>query len=131
MPVSIKDILEKCKGAARLVEREDIFTALIIILVALSSFGLGRLSGTAAGRAPVRIETGGGLSSATGESLSEAGSEMSPMQGGFVASKNGTAYHFPWCSGALRIKEENKIWFETREAAAAAGYRPAKNCDGL
>lgn len=49
----------------------------------------------------------------------------------YVASKNGARYHYPWCSGAQNIKEENKLWFATKEAAEAAGYTPAQNCDGL
>jgi methylphosphotriester-DNA--protein-cysteine methyltransferase len=52
-------------------------------------------------------------------------------KGTYVASKSGSAYHFPWCSGAQRIKEENKVWFETKEEAELAGYRPASNCKGL
>lgn len=49
----------------------------------------------------------------------------------YVASKNGSVYHLPWCSGAKRIKDENKVWFESKVAAEAAGYRPASNCKGL
>ena len=53
------------------------------------------------------------------------------QQGKFVASKSGSAYHYPWCPSALKIKEENKVWFETREEAEAKGYKPAANCPGL
>jgi hypothetical protein len=53
------------------------------------------------------------------------------QDGRYVASKNGSAYHLPWCSGAARIKEENKIWFATKEEAEAAGYRAASNCKGI
>jgi len=49
----------------------------------------------------------------------------------FVASKKGKVYHFPWCPGAKAIKEDNKIYFSSREEAEKAGYRPAKNCPGL
>lgn len=48
-----------------------------------------------------------------------------------VASKNGEVYHYVWCSGAKRIKEENKIYFNSKEEAEKAGYRAAKNCPGL
>jgi len=48
-----------------------------------------------------------------------------------VASKNGEVYHYVWCSGAKRIKEENKIYFKSKEEAEKAGLRPAKNCPGL
>ncbi|MFC1617933.1 hypothetical protein ACFL2B_01480 [Patescibacteria group bacterium] len=42
--------------------------------------------------------------------------------GQFVASKNGKKYH-PTDSGtAKRIKEENKIFYQTKQAAEAAGY---------
>ena len=49
----------------------------------------------------------------------------------FVASKNGSVYHYPWYPGAQQIKEENKIYFNSKEEAEKAGYRPAKNCPGL
>lgn len=49
----------------------------------------------------------------------------------YVASKNGTKYHLPTCSGAKRIKEENKIWFDSKQEAEKAGYSPAKNCKGI
>jgi len=51
--------------------------------------------------------------------------------GEYVGSRSGSVYHLPWCSGAQRIAEENKVWFETQEEAEAAGYRAAKNCPGL
>lgn len=44
-----------------------------------------------------------------------------------VASKNGETYYYVWCSGANRIKEENKIYFNSKEEAEKAGYREAKN----
>lgn len=49
----------------------------------------------------------------------------------YVASKNGTKYHLPTCPGAKRIKEENKIWFDSKAEAEQAGYEPAKNCKGI
>ena len=53
------------------------------------------------------------------------------IMGNYVASKSGTKYHYPWCPGAQSIKEENKIWFFTKEEAEKAGYQPASNCKGL
>lgn len=52
-------------------------------------------------------------------------------KGLYVASKNGTKYHLPTCPGAKRIKEENKIWFDSKTEAEQAGYEPAKNCKGI
>ncbi len=46
----------------------------------------------------------------------------------FVASESGTVYYYKKCSGYKRIKEENRVWFNTKEDAEVAGYRIAKNC---
>ncbi len=99
---------------------KDLILVLVIILVALISFGLGRLSKIGESRVPITIEN---LPAAVNESV--------PTDKIFVASKNGTKYHYPWCSGAQSIKEENKIWFSTAEEAKKAGYEPASNCKGL
>ncbi len=50
-----------------------------------------------------------------------------PM-GNFLASINGTAYYPKDCAAANRIKEENRIWFDTKKEAEIQGYRPAQNC---
>lgn len=122
----------------------DVVTVAIIVTVGLASFGLGRLSALESLRDPVRI-TGsvantlrqplsGSTDGVSGETESvESDSDFANVnQGGKVlGSKNGTKYHFPWCSGAQRIKEENKRWFDTVASARAAGYSPAANCKGL
>ncbi len=46
-----------------------------------------------------------------------------------TASRNGTKYYFPWCSGVARIKEENKITFPDENSAKSAGYSKAANCE--
>ena len=48
--------------------------------------------------------------------------------GDFLASINGEAYYPKDCAAANRIKEENRIWFNTKEEAEIQGYRPAQNC---
>ncbi|MBP6924602.1 MAG: hypothetical protein KBB78_03465 [Candidatus Pacebacteria bacterium] len=53
------------------------------------------------------------------------------VEEGVVASKSGTKYHLPTCSGAKSIKPENLISFASVAAAEAAGYTPAANCKGL
>jgi hypothetical protein len=58
-------------------------------------------------------------------------SAVQPTTGVYVASKSGTKYYLPSCSGAKRIKEENKVWFQTKEEAEKAGYGPASGCKGL
>jgi hypothetical protein len=132
----IKEWLAKDKGQA-------LATALILILTAVASFGLGRLSKLGESRSPVRWEPAGittqivesqeaGLGSGGAASAALA-APASPgrEQGQVVASKNSNKYHLPWCSGAQRIKEENKVWFKTIADAKAAGLSPAANCPGL
>ena len=48
-----------------------------------------------------------------------------------AASRNGTRYYYPWCGGLSRIKEANKVWFKTVEAAEQAGYAIASGCERL
>ena len=50
------------------------------------------------------------------------------MSGNFVVSINGKAYYPANCEAAKRIKEENRIWFASKEEAEADGYKSAQNC---
>jgi hypothetical protein len=45
-----------------------------------------------------------------------------------LASKSGTRYYFPNCSGVKRIKTENLVYFKTVEEAEKKGLTLAKNC---
>lgn len=65
------------------------------------------------------------------KSMVTAPAQATDSRGVYVGSKNGTKYHLPWCSGAKNIKEENKIWFGSKEDAASKGYSPASNCKGI
>lgn len=113
---------------------EAFYSACILVVVSLASFGLGRQSVVGQGS----METMGTVTSTTVRPASFAPEQMtetvlvtgtSTVQ--YVASKNGTKYHLPWCSGAQRISEENKVWFTSKEDAEAAGYSPAANCKGI
>ncbi len=90
----------------------------ILVLASVFSFGLGYLAGRDAGRI--------GDSVMFEEPLSTTATE-----GQVLASKNGTKYYLPWCAGADRIPDANKVWFASSDAAAEAGYTPAANCAGL
>lgn len=137
----LSNFTEKCKIVLRkLTRREDLFLAILIFLVGFGSFGLGRLSVIEEKNEPVRIYNSKSFSHSF--SLKEDQedqqdeqkmfeSKKGSLSGGFVASVNGSKYHFPWCPSAGRIKEENKIWFANQEEAKSAGYEPAKNCPGL
>lgn len=81
-------------------------------------------------REPIRIEPGLAALTAEVAPVTEVRPE-SKTGGKIVGSKNGSKYHYPWCQGAERIKEENKVWFATAAEAKRAGYTPAANCPGL
>ncbi len=142
--MSIAYLQEKIKQIGSFIGRKDVYTALIIILVGVGSFGLGRLSGLDKNRSPITLEhmiaeqaaptasPAGALGSSSPEKVSNENVQekvtQTPLEGGVVASKNSTKYHFPWCAGAKQIKEENKIWFASAAEAEKAGYTKAGNC---
>jgi len=116
--------------------KSDIYIATIIFLVSLASFGLGRLSVLWPKKEPITITGTDRKSQAANNEengLNESSASLISkiLKGKYVGSKSGKAYHFPWCAGALKIKEGNKIWFQTKEEAEKAGYKPAGNCEGL
>lgn len=117
------------------------FVAAVLVLVAVIGFALGRISGLQEKREPVRVISASASSDllsppyikeGTGQETAEVkGASTQTNSGSVVASKNGTKYHYPWCAGAGQISEKNKIYFDSTEAARAAGYTPAANCKGL
>lgn len=145
--MSIKDTLLKIKDECRnsffalshktkRAFRADFFTAIVIIFVAFSGFGLGRLSALEGKKVPIFIERSFSFTPPSDEVISEkdltSGKTIrNPSEKSFVASRSGTRYYFPWCGSASRIKEENKIWFASEAEARKAGFTPAANCKGL
>lgn len=145
--MTIHELQFKIKSAAKHLNTKEVYTAFIIILVGFASFGLGRISKLEEVKTPIRIEQGTSAissilhlpfsslkadpSSGGQEGTEEVVNVLPSISGQFVASKGGTKYHFPWCSGAQRISEANKIWFNSVEEARKAGYTPAANCKGL
>lgn len=47
---------------------------------------------------------------------------------GYVGSTDSDKYHSPGCRWVKKILPENEIWFESKEAAEAAGYSPCGTC---
>lgn len=138
--MSITETAQKIKNFFRESgSREKFLTIAIICLVGTASFGLGRISALENGREPVKIENlplEANVSTSLNREVETEEKEVSEgvilKAGGMVvASKNGGKYHFPWCSGAQRILEENKLYFASIEEARAEGYTPAANCKGL
>jgi uncharacterized protein (UPF0333 family) len=137
--MSIHPILEKIKAFILQVEFETYLMILIIILVGLAGFGLGKLSNAGEGKAVI-IQTENtqnlkldaannpqNTASAIGtvtENLNNNNSNPSNI----VASKNGTKYYFSWCSGVGRIQDQNKVYFTSEQEAIDAGYTKASGC---
>jgi len=98
----------------------EVLYVIIVLCVGVSGFILGRLSNSEEYRPAIRM-------------FESKTYDRAPMVigGKVVASKNGTKYHFPWCSGARTMSDANKVWFDSEENARAAGYTPAGNCKGL
>lgn len=136
---------------------QDLLLAACMVLLATASFGLGYLAAKEGGGAKSDgfwVEQAGAttspdtLSAAVGAAALAAGTQqtavapkpipvsatpiaVAPASGMYLASKNGTKYYLPSCSGAKRIKDENKVWFATKADAEASGRTPASNCPGI
>ncbi|MCK4918657.1 MAG: hypothetical protein KAS02_02650 [Candidatus Pacebacteria bacterium] len=138
---SIKEKLNKIKEKPLLnkqigdsfVNNNQFFNTALIILVAFSSFGLGRLSIAEENGKNIITESLGtqNIVSINSSSFSAGEENGVLLTGKYIASRNSNLYHAPWCSGAQRIKEENQIWFNSKEEAEASGRSPASNCKGI
>jgi len=135
MLIMLSEIIKLCKRLVGWVKtnNKELYLATIIILTAVISFGLGRLSKIREEKTPITIEN-----VKENEETSESKSlSTSNVDSGikadkiFVASRNGKKYYYAWCESANVIKEQNRIWFSTQAEAEKAGYQPAANCKGL
>ena len=131
----LSEIIKLCKRPAGWVKNnnKELYLTAVIILVAVISFGLGRLSKIREEKTPITIEN---LKENTETSESKSLSTSNVNSGIkadkiFVASKNGKKYYYAWCESANVIKEQNRVWFSTQAEAEKAGYQPAANCKGL
>lgn len=134
---------------------DGLLTALVVLLASSASYGLGILTGqdmagerggveiqqvapgtdlsASAALAPIPKSSKSGTVSKTytPPAKQEKSGTATAETGKYVASKNGTKYYLPSCGTANRIKEENKIYFNTKEEAEAAGFGPSSTCKGL
>ncbi|MDO8183772.1 MAG: hypothetical protein Q7T49_02200 [bacterium] len=117
MPI-LQHIWSKCKT--------EWFTGLVLILVAVAAFGLGRLSTLKPVKTPIELIQ---APAAVPNNNLDNNKNLSSSQ--VVGSKEGSKYHYPWCGGAKQIKPDNLVTFESPAAARTAGYTPAGNCPDL
>lgn len=129
--VSIQEVAGKFK---RFFSNTEYLLTVLIVTVSLVSFWLGRLSTgpmSGPGQNIADIAAPAAVSLSLGEHATSSNQTGENPGGGYVASRNGTKYHLPWCSGAQQISEKNKIFFATKQEAEAAGYTPASNCKDI
>lgn len=118
--VTIQEYIARCKGI--LDDGIGQFGLLLLVfLVGIGSFGLGRLSALEDAKLPVAI-----IQAPEAENITAL-----PPGGYVVASRTGSVYYLPWCSGAQKMAAGNQVWFGSEAAAQKAGYSPSKSCKGL
>lgn len=115
------------------VASDIVFTSLILCVVAIIAFMLGRFSVVLVtnDQSSLSLQTAAVRSFPTSSTAIVSTSSPAVQEtagGAFVASKSGTKYHAIACPGAKQIKDENKIYFATIIEAEAAGYSRAANC---
>lgn len=105
---------------------DDIFWISIIVFVALGSFSLGMNHQRKINldENPLKIEQDTYIIDAWKEYIQTKKSSAE-----FFASKNGTVYYPIACPSGNKIKEENRIYFNTTNEAQGAGYKQSSRCN--
>lgn len=144
--------MEKIKHFIQSDNGKDLLILLIIILVGLGSFQLGRLS-----KSQIKPNIGIDYPDQTAQALkaidkantdkgqntrlenTDTGSEAEiaksyeyegvNLEGrNFFASSRGSKYYPFGCSAGKTIKQENRIYFDTEEQAKEKGYTKSSSC---
>lgn len=103
----------------------DITLTIGIVLIALISFGTGRLTAPQTNKEPIIIQ---GPTASIEQSLTEETNKETTEQGRFVGSINSNKYHWPDCPWAKKIAPQNQTWFPSEAEAQSAGYT---RCNGF
>ncbi len=131
--MSIHDISYKIKGRVG-IDHITLINIIVIILVGICAFGLGRLSVESPKvDESVKITNASGIISRSKAQTSfSSGTETKSgeisLEGQYVASKNGKLYYTKGCKGADRIKPENQVWFANSSEAEGLGYTRSASC---
>lgn len=123
----IKHFLESEKG-------KNILIILVIILVGLGSFELGRMSVNSSQNSPT-IELSSQEANVIKSTQNEVLEQKYEFKGvdladrAYFASSRGTKYYPFGCSAGKSIKEANRVYFATEEEATKAGYSKSSSCN--
>ncbi|HUQ30234.1 MAG TPA: hypothetical protein VM103_01810 [Candidatus Paceibacterota bacterium] len=113
---------------------KDVLVVGIIALSSMGSFGLGMLverdlgQGSAFTVKEVPLEEMPAAALAAEPGITIAPASLPTAGGEVIASKNGTKYYYPWCSGISRITAANRITFASSALAEARGYTLSSTC---
>ena len=130
----IKGIL---KGGLESEKGKDILVVIIVILVGLISFELGRLSINQSSGVKIEYqdqeanfvsaaEFDSSVLQKTTATISIA--SKSTLGKAFFASSRGHKYYSIGCSAGKTIVQENRIYFNTESEAQKAGYEKSASC---
>ena len=128
----LTDITDKIKEIPDV--PRDIFIFIFVGLISLSGYLTWNIaSGNTETEPHIQIlSQSAAVSNAIAEASSTpAVSEAGEKTGKYVGSRSGHSYYLPTCSGVKRIKDANKVWFQSAEEAKGKGYKPATTCKGL
>ncbi len=129
--------LKYCKEI--LAKNEDrIILSIGFMLVAILSFGAGKLSETYHPQTPIIFQdaphtdatndTAGVARDAINEQAGEASAKAGGVQtqGKIIGNKNSMIYHVPGGAFYDKISEQNRVYFNSEQEAQGAGFRKSK-----
>ncbi|OGJ01282.1 hypothetical protein A3G98_00075 [Candidatus Nomurabacteria bacterium RIFCSPLOWO2_12_FULL_37_8] len=125
--------MEKIKQFLEGETGKDVLIVIIVVLVGLGSFELGRLSKNSS-NAGIKIEYQNKIINQEANVVSATDNILKPTfdtkSAGktFFASNRGSKYYSLGCSGGKTIKQENRIYFTTSAEAETAGYELSSSC---
>ena len=136
--LTINNWIESEKG-------KDVLIVAIIILTGLGAFELGRLSKENANSGIKILSTPSQTANQSANAISATNNKSNTAFGAniqipkksqnsdsvkkiFFASNRGSKYYPLGCSAGKTIKQENRIYFGSREEAEKAGYELSSSC---
>ncbi len=136
----MQKIKQNVKNWIKSEKGKDSIIVIIVILVGISSFYLGRLSKEDSQNG-LKIEYTGQEAAALGSiktnEVNTGQISLNPSiqdkmtnntEGSYFASKKGKKYYSIGCSAGKNIKQENRIYFKTPIEAEKAGYSVSTSC---
>src|SRR3989344_1362819 len=99
--MSLSETISSGKALFKDLFLKKLFISLIIILVAILSFGIGKLSMIGKLREPIKIEYDEAIVTKPQTNTNQSATALNALnKEGIVVSKNGSKYHYSHCAGA-------------------------------